>query len=235
MVIEKIYQFYDAWASGLQLACHQGCAACCTRNVTQTQAEGELILYGLQQESRLEWLTSRLLVKGQVGRPRMSTNEWARRCLEGREVSGEEAEQVLDPCPFLDRNQCCSIYPLRPFACRCFGSSVDCTKGGMAEQPDILMEINTVTMQIIEHLGRDGFWGNMLDMLPALIRQMESKPVMGGEQRQEKTTGYLHRAKPLPGFLVLPEQQTVVQTYLSDLLAIRVGKTNIGEILQIPL
>lgn len=234
-IIEKIYQVYEAWASGLQLACHRGCAACCTRNVTMTRAEGELILAAIQQESRLEWFISRLQVKGHIGRPLMSTNEWARRCLEGQEVSGEEPEQVLTPCPFLDRKLCCSLYPLRPFACRCFGSSVDCATSGMAEQPDILIEINTVTMQLIEHLGRGGWWGNMLDVLSALILQTEVKQVMGGEQRLEETTGYLHRAKPLPGFLVMPAQQTAVQAYLNDLLAIQIGRTNIGEILQIPL
>jgi len=127
-VIEKIYSFYESWALKLKLACDQGCATCCTRNVTLTRAEGELILTALRQdEARLQWLTEKLPIKTEIGRPLMSTNEWARRCIEDGEMSEGLATQVLKPCPFLDEKKSCSIYHLRPFSCRCFGSTVDCS------------------------------------------------------------------------------------------------------------
>lgn len=235
MVIEKIYSFYESWASELKLACHRGCAACCTRNVTITRTEGELIVTALQQEeARLQWITEKLPVKGKSGRPLMSTNEWARRCLEDGEISEGLETQVLEPCPFLDEQQGCSIYPLRPFSCRCFGSSVDCALSGTAEQPDILMEVNTVTMQLIEHLGRGRWWGNMLDMLYALTLLPKVKQEQEKQQLQE-TSRHLLLAKPLPGLLVMPEQQTAVQEYLAGLFALHVEQTTIGEILQISL
>ncbi len=205
-VLEQIYQFYETWASDLKLACHKGCAACCTRNVTMTQAEGELILAGLEKDSRLEWLLARLQLEGDIGRPLITTNEWAECCLEGREV-GEEDEQVLTPCPLLNRDQSCSIYPLRPFSCRCFGSTVDCATKGIADQPDILMDVNTVTMQIIEHLGRGYWWGNMLDVLSALIREENTKP-SSDIHLAEAASAHLRQAKPLPGFLIMPDRQT---------------------------
>ena len=232
--IKKIYRYYEDWASGLELACHKGCAACCTRNVTMTQAEGNLILLGLQEESRMKWLGKRLQIKGMIGRPRMTTNEWARNCIEGVEGDENETVQVLDPCPFLDHSQSCSIYRLRPFSCRCFGSSVDCSTTGLAEQPDILMEINTVTLQVIEHLGQNSCWGNMLDVLSALMRHDTAKADSDDRRQEEGTNNHLHRARPLPGFLVMPAQQAVVQTYLDGLYAIRVDNTPIGALLQSP-
>jgi Fe-S-cluster containining protein len=234
-VIEKIYSFYESWALKLKLACDQGCATCCTQNVTLTRAEGELILTALRQdEARLQWLTEKLPIKTEIGRPLMSTNEWARRCIEDGEMSEGLATQVLKPCPFLDEKKSCSIYHLRPFSCRCFGSTVDCSLAGKAEQPDILIEVNTVTMQIIEHLDRGRWWGNMLDMLYALILLPDVDQKKTKQQLQE-TTQHLHPGKPLPGFLVMPEQQPTVQTYLDNLFALQFKQTTLGEILQIPL
>ncbi len=225
--LQEIYRFHASWASKLDLACHKGCAACCTRNVTLTE---------LQEQAQLDRLSQRLQLKGRTGRPAMTTNEWAGDCLEGREINGDGCDQVLDPCPFLDQAQGCSMYPFRPFACRCFGSSVDCGRTGMAEQPDILMEVNTVTLQIIEHLGQGNCWGNMLDVLPMLIRKNEARQENenSGELQPEKTDKYLRRAGPLPGFLVMPDQQAAVQAYLDELFSIRISRTTtLGALLQI--
>ncbi|MCF6186796.1 MAG: hypothetical protein L3J49_04875 [Desulfobulbaceae bacterium] len=202
-----------------------------------TEAEGQLILNGLQEQAQLDWLSQRLQLKGPTGRPVMTTNEWARDCLEGREIRAQESDQILAPCPFLDQNQSCSMYSLRPFSCRCFGSSVDCVRTGMAEQPDILMEVNTVTLQIIEHLGQGNCWGNMLDVLPMMIRKNESRQENKnrGELRPEKTGQYLRQAKPLPGFLVMPDQQAEIQDYLTGLFAVQIDSSNLGTILQINL
>ncbi len=234
-VLKELYRYYGSWASGLELACRKGCAACCTRNVTMTMAEGRFIFEGLQEQSQLDRLRQRLQIEGRVGRPDMTTNEWARDCLEGLEISGQGSDHVLAPCPFLDQNQICSIYSLRPFACRCFGSSVDCAKSGMAEQPDILMEVNTVTLQLIEHLDQGNCWGNMLDVLPILVRENDSGQESDGDQQAGKADRHIRRCRPLPGFLVMPDQQTAVQAYLTGLFAIRTCRTTLGAILRINL
>ncbi len=236
-ILEEMYRYYESWATGLELACHKGCAACCTRNVTITGAEGRFIVNGLQkkEKSRLDWLRGRLQIKGRIGRPGMTTNQWAGNCLKGLEISGDGSDHVLDPCPFLDQDQGCSMYQLRPFACRCFGSSVDCGKSGMAEQPDILMEVNTVTLQLIEHLDQGNCWGNMLDVLPMMIRENAPGQEADGKQRPEKTGRHIHRSRPVPGFLVMPDQQAEVQEYLTGLFAVQIGRSNLGTILQINL
>lgn len=230
--LEEIYRFYASWASNLDLACHKGCAACCTRNVTMTRAEGQFILQGLQETAQLDRLTRRLQIKGRTGRPGMTTNEWAGACLEGREIDNRETVQVLDPCPFLDQDQGCFMYRFRPFSCRCFGSSVDCGRTGMAEQPDILMEVNTVTLQIIEHLDQGNYWGNMLDLLMILTGENKSGRDNNGVQWAEEIGRHLRRSRPLPGFLVMPDQQAAVQSYLDNLFAVRIGETTLGALLQ---
>lgn len=233
-LLEKIYRFYENWASrNLTLACHKGCAACCTRNVTMTRAEGELLLKALDNTPRRDWLISRLQITGKVGRPRMTTNEWAGYCLEGQDLPGED-EQVLTPCPFLERDQSCGIYPLRPFSCRCFGSRIDCTTTGSADQPDILVEINTVTSQIIEHLGRGRWWGNMLDVLAALIQEKDLH-IKASWNTPEESASYLRQARPLPGFLIMPAQQADVQKYLAALLALPMDTKTFGHHLSISL
>lgn len=234
-VIEKIYTYYESWADAeLNLACHQGCAVCCTRNVTMTRTEGEIILSGLQQEaSGLQWLTDKLPVAGPIGRPGMSTNQWATHCFTSGEIGETSETRVFSPCPFLAPHKSCSIYPLRSFSCRCFASSIDCAESGTAEQPDLLMEVNTATMQIIEHLGRGRWWGNMLDILYALTL-LEDIQEDTNKRHLQETIKHLHMAGPLPGFLIMTEQQEAVQSYLDGLFAVQVDdKTTIGEMLQI--
>ena len=40
VVLEQIYEIYDNFAKGLDVACKKYCANCCTRNVTMTTLEG---------------------------------------------------------------------------------------------------------------------------------------------------------------------------------------------------
>ena len=50
----------------------------------------------------------------------------------------------------------------------------------------------------------------------------------------EKTGQYLRRARPLPGFLVMPDQQAAVQAYIDDIFTIRIYRTTtLGALLQI--
>jgi len=74
----------------------------------------------------------------------------------------------------------------------------------------------------------------MLDMLYALILLPDVNQKKTKQQLQE-TTRHLHSGKPLPGFLVMPEQQPTVQTYLDKLFALQLKQTTLGKILQIPL
>jgi len=232
VILEKIYNFYASWSASLPLACTKGCSACCSRNVHMTQLEGLYILAGLENESKKEQFREKMVFQGQIGRFKMSTNSWARRCLQGKKNHTDESAHVLAPCPFLDHQQGCSLYDRRPFACRCFASEIVCTASGEAQQSAALMEINTVTLQIVEHLSRDGLWGNMLDLLPRLLEE-QLPPESKKTNNEQGGSKFLHQAEPFPGFLVMPEQQKEVQSYLDDLFAIRLGKSTLGQVVEI--
>lgn len=231
-ILSAIYAFYQSWASDqLDLVCRKGCAACCTRNVTMTEPEGEYILAGLPGDEQRTWLGEHLENCGTRGRPQLTTNDWAVHCLRGEECD-DPSEQVLEPCPFLDAEQSCQIYALRPFACRCFGSSVDCSKAGTASQPNRMLEVNTVTMQLIEHLGRERPWGNMLDLLSLLLLQAEPRTENAPELKEIRQ--HLRTAAALPGFLIMPNEQGTVQNYLAELLQVQVKGQTIRQLLGFP-
>lgn len=81
---------------------------------------------------------------------------------------GEEADAagvLYGRCPLLDADRC-SIYDARPFACRCMSSRTPCALTGCADQPERLLWINVLFLQAIEHLDRQGFTGNLIDIVP---------------------------------------------------------------------
>ena len=86
------------------LACHKGCATCCSIRVTATAPEVLLVARHLREQSSAE-LCRRLLL----------------RLLEADDLTRDldEAERVKLRlrCPFIEK-RACVIYPVRPLACR---------------------------------------------------------------------------------------------------------------------
>lgn len=204
-MLESLYQIYADWVAGLPFVCRQGCAACCTQSVTMTSGEGAVMVAFLEkigQRTAAEAALAgvHLPAVSAAGRPAMTTNQFAASCLAREELPwAEPAAWNFAPCIFLAHDSC-SIYPARPFGCRSFGSFVPCEQAGTAELPGMLLTVNTVMLQVIEHLySNGGWWGNMNDIL----RQ---------QLGQEKATGAdLRPAVPVPGFLLEPaEKQTIL-------------------------
>ena len=126
-----------------------------------TTMEGENIISFLKEKDRFSSFAAELEKdKKQAQTPDMTTNQFAVACLNHQEI-GEE-KQIgwnFEKCIFL-MDDACSIYPVRPFGCRSFGSFEDCSVTGEAEVPEMYLAVNTVLMQIIEHLDEDGgLWG----------------------------------------------------------------------------
>jgi len=194
-----IYGATTSWLQGDGLACAKGCATCCTQSVTMTSLEGALMVEHLAAQGRLEWLQG-LLEQGEfsVPRPMVTTNGFAKACMDQRSVP-DEPEWSFAPCVFL-KDGICTIYEARPFGCRAFISRIDCGKSGYAEVAPHLVTLNTVVQQVIEHLAQGGVWGNMLDVLAWLL---------GGGQGQ----GVLS-SLDVPGFLVMPEEKRLVEGYI---------------------
>ena len=54
--LNRIYQIYDNFISGLDLACREHCARCCTTGVTLTTVEGYKIVKKLEAEGNTQWI-----------------------------------------------------------------------------------------------------------------------------------------------------------------------------------
>lgn len=215
-MLRAVYAAHGEWADAKSFACVKGCAHCCTQSVTMTSLEGEMILARCDKEgSRQDFFDGIARNKYSGTKPQYTTNQFARLCLEGRETVLGEMSWRLTPCPFL-RDNCCTIYPVRPFGCRSFGSVVNCAEQGSAEVEPVVVTINTVLMQIIEHIDQGRQWGNMLDILYLLGREgnAASSATNGGHRGLKAE---LPVSEPIPGFLVPPEEEHQVR-HLMDAL-----------------
>lgn len=92
--------------SGVRLWCAPGCGNCCTLAVNATLPEALAIAGGLDESARLR-----------LGATVARILNHARDCPDPRTfLTGYRA--AVGPCPFLDAAASCSIYAVRPLACR---------------------------------------------------------------------------------------------------------------------
>jgi len=157
--------------------------------------------------------------------PSLTTNQFASCYLEGNQPV-EEAEEpwILEPCIFLE-NDCCTIYEVRPFGCRSFGSTVDCGDEGTAEAPEWFISLDTVINQFIEHVDRGGSWGNMIDVL----RHLQKDGSISGQGER------LLANQPLPGLLIPPEDLEKIGGLLARLGCILEGEDALKEFIGLVL
>ena len=103
---ERIVAWRQDTAADLRLWCGPGCGNCCTLAVNTTLPEALAVSAGLDagQRGRLAAAVECILAHA-----RQSGD--TRRFLAGY-------RQAVGPCPFLDDQGHCTIYPLRPLACR---------------------------------------------------------------------------------------------------------------------
>lgn len=231
-VLHQFYTIFNAWGDQPVTACTAGCSTCCSRNVTITALEGVEILRWVVSRGRSPWLARVLANSEPVPTPRLTTNEFAAACLAGREV-GEQEEADLSPCPLLERGYC-QIYPVRPLACRLFISNRSCQTGQAAQLPEYYLSAATILNQLTEHLGQGEYWGNMLDVLPALLDIREFAEIAAGIDPLKPIQARLRtrRAIPIPGFLFLEREEKTVGGLLTALLDGEVDGQRIADILN---
>lgn len=234
LILKSIYQSFDSWAADIRTACHQGCAACCTQDVTMTEIEGNYILDYISKSGRLDWLVDRVSTDDlPLHRPPYTTNEFAQACINEKDT--EPGMGTFDrSCPFLDHKNC-SIYEARPFSCRSFASQKVCQPGSSAVIPQYYLSAATAVSQLIEHLAQQQYWGNMLHILYTIIQ----KRGYGQETieqdictQRDLSQRYLLRAKPLPGFLLTDDERSVVMPLLVQILSTEIGPRTIEQILN---
>jgi Fe-S-cluster containining protein len=233
-ILQTIYDIYAEWSSELRVACHQGCSRCCTQNVTITALEAEEILRFIVAQGMSRWFADKLTFGRNHQAPQMTTNDFAKACLAGRDVD-PGGYQNLDPCPFLEETkQLCLIYPVRPFGCRLFVSKKRCSPTQPALVPDYYFEGSTAVTQLIEHLGQKEYWGNMLDVLPSLLDANEFREISDHldstliiQARLQTLT-----AKPLPGFLINADHAEKVTALVESIFSAEIEGKRVEDILN---
>lgn len=232
-ILQIIYDSFADWAADEQWACRKGCASCCTQNVAITALEGELILEYIVARHREEWLVERLRGTS-PHRPKYSINTLARACMQGKEVAEEEQPATV-PCPFLEQDSC-AIYPVRPFSCRCFLSLHSCSAVRPALVDDHHLAASTAVNQLIEHLGQREYWGNMLDVLPALLDISAFHPISACLENPTVTitSARIHtlRGQPLPGFMLGPDEYAQVAPLLTTIFQREISGKTVEDILN---
>jgi len=222
-VVERIYAIFSEWCENRVWACRKGCASCCTQNVTVTSLEARQVIAFIRDNNRKEWLVARLDGHLSPHRPNYTINTLARACLAGKELA-EEFSSTPVACPFLMEG-CCTIYPVRPFACRSFLSMKRCTPSQPALVENAHLAAATAINQLLEHLDQRNPWGNMLDMLTMLLAEDK-------EEQNSSATRHTLRSQPLPGFMLGPDEYDQVAPLLERIFAATVDGRTIEAILN---
>lgn len=93
---------------------------------------------------------------------------------------------------------------------------VDCRNERSAEAPEWFVSLNLFIMQIVEDLDRNGYWGNMYEVLAYLAK------VRGGEK--------LLRNEEIPGFLVPEGDRMRIISFLARLRVVAGNDPQLKEI-----
>lgn len=218
--LDAVTAVYDEFVRTQPKACTLRCTTCCTTHVTVTTLEAFKILEALFPAERgglIERLGGQTETKR--SRPTLTTNALAAICAAETNLPADSEEPPPAPCPLLLEGLC-SIYALRPFNCRCFVSRVPCAEKGYADVDALVLSLNTVFLQTIEHLDADGCSGNLLDVLEVMS---------DAETRKAYARGALHRTgsslianRPMTVLMLPPEHRDQIEPVLRKLRQIRV-------------
>ena len=216
LLLATLYDAFADWANTFAFACHKGCATCCTRSVTMTSLEGDGIIAFLAEAGRLSELAAPAFQPTQSRTVQCTTNAFVSAHLTGKSVD-EQDNWDLRPCPFL-KEEHCSIYPVRPFGCRLFASKDPCAASGVAEMPPGYLAGATVLLQYIEHLDCGGNWSTMVELLAGM--------------KTGQAEGYGQPTAPIPGFLIAPEEHSLIEPLLHSLLGRQIKGQSFEQWLQ---
>ncbi|MFH1138727.1 MAG: hypothetical protein V1816_21835 [Pseudomonadota bacterium] len=227
LLLDKIKGWFDAWVDRrYQPACGRNCAVCCTTDLGAVTLEAYELLASLKERRRDDLLAKLETASGKdYFRPRITTNTFAMACMTGQDPPEEAPDPNPAPCPLL-LGGLCPDYKNRPFACRGIFSLRACKTGSEAEMPPELVSIVTICWQIIEHLDVGGLYGNLIDLVMVLVDEKNMQKYEKGEAL--KSPG-LPPTRPLPGFLVPPEEQDVVREFLDGLFNLDCGGRTFRE------
>ena len=149
----KVYELYENYERLVQpyksqAVCEKGCASCCidVGSVGATTLEGLIILEYIQ------------------GWDRQALKEINRNLGENR---NDKLSQVFSRCAFLDQEQSCRIYAVRPFSCRRLYSVRKCDGQGAVVHRQAVMLGQKIEKELQE-LDPDGCSGHLSFILHLL-------------------------------------------------------------------
>jgi len=213
--LNRVFKIYDGFSSTLALACKAKCAHCCTTNVTMTTLEGCKIVDDLLATGKLD-VIDRLTEMEALPRfkPLLTTNRMAELCAADAKVPQEDRAGEWQDCSLLT-DSLCTIYGLRPFGCRCFVSRQNCGQTGYADIDDFTASVNTVFLQVIEHLDAEGCTGNLIDVLQFMTSEDNRRTYAQGDANCE-ASGLIVNWE-LKVLMIPPEHRERIEPLLQQL------------------
>lgn len=213
--LNRVFEIYDAFSSTLDLACKEKCAHCCTTNVTMTTLESYKIVDDLIASGKLD-VINRLKEMEEMPRfqPLLTTNRMAELCAADAKVPEEKTADEWQDCSLLT-DSLCTIYDLRPFGCRCFVSRQNCAETGYADIDDFTASVNTIFLQIIEHLDAEGCSGNLINVLQFMAAADNRQAYEQGETRCEDSRLIVNWE--LKVLMIPPEHRERIEPILQQL------------------
>ena len=214
-ILDRIYSLYEEFVKPFDLACELLCSSCCTCNLTLTTLEGYSILSRASSNELTMLLENvRTVSNSPRFQPQTTINGIAQLCKDEKPIPDEMIDPSWGTCPLLSDNAC-SIYPLRPFGCRCMVSSLDCRKTGHAQVDEFILTVNNLFLQYIEHIDPLGGTGSLIDILlyfdlPAHLKAYRMRMAVAKD-------GGLALNRPIPVLVVPPEHRHQVQSILQKL------------------
>ena len=230
-LLSHVYEVYEHITERFDCACQRDCYACCTSGVIATTLEILPLAEFLEQSlgGRCNE-PAQLVSEERKPRPTLTINHLARCCLERVEPPQDETVYLTSPCPLREEDGC-SVYEVRPFHCRSMFSTEICKVGGEAVMDPVIISLNGVFEQIIEHIDHGGLVGNMLDLLKAF-----EGPEFRESYRLSTVTNpesFFLRAQPNSGFIVLPQHRQEVAAALTMLWDQKVQGLTFREAMKI--
>lgn len=213
-ILVKVYDIYEHFLNDYTHACKRYCADCCTCNLTMTTLEAYYLVENLILENKSGILTALTNSPQKRFQPELTFNRIASLCAKGKEVPEEQSDPSWGKCPFLEKLECI-YYQFRPFGCRCMVSKRCCSETGFAEMDPVVMTVNDVFMQFIEHLDAGGYSGNFTDVLH-LMSDKKNRDLYEQNELQGQYESLLSNL-PIPMLMVPPEHRKKIEPLFSAL------------------
>jgi len=223
-VLEKVFGIYDDFSRNLDVACKKFCDQCCTPNVTITTLEGYLIAENMISDGKSDLFEKvKTATSKKRFQPKTTTNRLANLCIKGKDIPDEENDFTEGSCPLLEDHEC-PIYGVRPFGCRCFVSKHDCREKGYADVDPLIISVNSVFLQFVEHVDYKGFSGNIADIL-ILMSSHENRCNYRASTLKNTKSGLISNI-PIKVLIIPPEHRIKIKPILRALESMMESKAS---------